>query len=154
MNKNIVSFLFKITTIIAIIITGVTSCKSDPKTPEKTQMQAVMEVHDAVMPKMGTIGRLVKELGVKKDSLSAAKNPDTTQIKMLDKGLDSLKSGHKQMMDWMKNFGIQFTADEILKGKKLTAAKKEALNKEAVKVAQMEATINGSIIFGEKLLEN
>ncbi|MCW1952580.1 MAG: hypothetical protein KIH80_000180 [Flavobacteriia bacterium] len=152
MNKNIISSICKATAIIAVIITGLSSCKSDPKKPEKTQMQSVMEVHDAVMPKMGTIGRLVKELGTKKDSLSALESPNKIAIQKIEIGLDSLKNGHKLMMDWMKDFGSQFTAEEILKGKELSAEKKIALDKEAIKVAKMEAAINGSIDFGEALL--
>jgi len=142
---------------IVLLTLTIMSCKTEPKNSEKaaekTQMQAVMGVHDAVMPKMGAIGRLVKELGQEKDSLLAISPVDQNGIATLEQGIDSLKAGHKQMMDWMKDFGAQFTAEEILKGKALSAAKKEALAIEAVKVANMEAAINGSIENAENLLE-
>ncbi len=153
MNKSIRPSFLKAFPIFALIIFGLASCKPEPKAPEKTQMQAVMEVHDAVMPKMGTIGKLVKELGLKKDSLNGFEAPDQEAIENIEKALDSLKAGHKFMMDWMKDFGSQFTAEEILKGKELSPEKKIALSKEVIKVAQMEAAINGSISFAEMVLE-
>ena len=131
----------------------ISSCKTEPKAAEKTQMQRVMEVHDAVMPKMGAIGRLVKELGAKRDSLIGLERTDSIHIAALGKGIDSLKGGHKKMMDWMKDFGAQFTAEEILKGKALTATKTEALAQEAIKVSKMEAAITGSIGYAESLLK-
>lgn len=142
----------KITLLFVIIILGLNSCKTEKKAPEKTQMQSVMEVHDAVMPKMGSIGRLVKELNTRKDSLLALESPSQQTIETLNQGLDSLKGAHKKMMDWMKGFGSQFTPEEILKGKTLTPEKKILLKQESIKVRDMEASVNGSISNAEYLL--
>jgi len=51
----------------------------------------------------------------------------------------------------MKDFGGNFTADEILKGKALNAEKKSILEQEATKVKEMEAAIIGSIQYAEQL---
>lgn len=145
-------------TLVTVFIFTLSACKTEPKTPKKTQMQEVMDVHDAVMPKMGSIGRLVKELGIKRDSLKMIKvqleGSHETELVLMTQGIDSLQNAYKQMMDWMKDFGSQFTAEEILKGKALTKDKKAALFLEAKKVGAMEASVNGSILNAEELLSS
>ena len=45
------------------------SCKEEKKAPEgSSQMEEVMAIHDEVMPKMGTIGKLVGDLKAKVDT--------------------------------------------------------------------------------------
>ena len=73
------------------------------------------------------------------------------KIIALSTGVDSLQKAHKKMMTWMKDFGGNFTADEILKGKALNAEKKSILEQEAIKVKEMEAAIIGSIQYAEQL---
>ena len=54
---------------VLIISTTFSSCKEVKKAPEgPTQMEKVMAIHDEVMPKMGTIGKLVGELKAKVDT--------------------------------------------------------------------------------------
>jgi hypothetical protein len=55
------------------------------------------------------------------------------------------------MMTWMKDFGSNFTAEEILKGKALSPEKQLILEQEAIKVNEMEASIIGSIQYAEQL---
>ncbi len=122
------------------------SCKEEEKKPETlTQMKEVMAIHDEVMPKMGTIGKLVSELKPKADS--------TEKGIVYDKAMKDLQAAHKSMMDWMKGFGDRFTSDEILNGAALTEQKQEWLNEEEKKVKALKLQINNSIENAEKLLE-
>jgi len=122
------------------------SCKEEEKKSEtRSQMKEVMAIHDEVMPKMGTIGKLVSELKPKVDS--------TEKGIAYDKAMKDLQAAHKSMMDWMKGFGDRFTSDEILNGAALTEQKQEWLNEEEKKVKALKLQINNSIENAEKLLE-
>lgn len=109
-------------------------------------MKQVMAIHDEVMPKMGTIGKLVSQLDEKitndpaSDSLADAR--------------EDLKAAHKAMMDWMKGFGERFDGDEILKGKALTPEKQKWLDEEEAKVKALRDQINTSISRAQELLKN
>ena len=53
----------KLTLILSVVIAVAYSCKDENK--ENSQMKGVMAIHDEVMPKMGTIGKLVAQLDEK-----------------------------------------------------------------------------------------
>lgn len=137
----------------SIVLIGLYACKTEEKKDTPSLMKEVMSVHDAVMPKMGTIGKLVKVLNQQKDSLLEVSPSEEIVLKMdaLSKGVDSLQSAHKKMMTWMKDFGRNFTAEEILKGKALSPEKQLILEQEAIKVNEMEASIIGSIQYAEQI---
>ncbi|AEM70098.1 hypothetical protein Murru_1052 [Allomuricauda ruestringensis DSM 13258] len=121
------------------------SCKEEKKTTEgPSQMEKVMAIHDEVMPKMGTIGKLVGELKPKVDSTETGQ-----QYEIAMKGL---QDAHKTMMDWMKDFGDRFNHEEILNGKELSEEKQRWLDEEEEKVKVVKEKINGSIAKAEALL--
>ncbi|TJY35796.1 hypothetical protein [Pontimicrobium aquaticum] len=132
--------------LLAVLITVVTSCKNtENETKELTRMERVIAVHDEVMPKMGTIGRLISQLEPKVDS---------TEIGMQYKAAkDDLEEAHTYMMDWMKGFGERFDGDEILEGKTLSKEKEVLLIEEEKKVNIMKDMINNSITKAEALLK-
>lgn len=131
---------------MALAVVLFLSCKEEEKKPETlTQMKEVMAIHDEVMPKMGTISKLVSELKPKVDS--------TETGMAYDKAMKDLQAAHKSMMDWMKGFGDRFTSDEILNGASLSEQKQEWLNEEEMKVKELKLQINNSIDKAEKLLE-
>ena len=136
-----------------LLALSLVSCKMEEKKAQPTLMKEVMQVHDAVMPKMGTIGKLVKVLNEKKDSLLLLNNHSLMdqRIKDYSTGVDSLQKAHKKMMTWMKDFGAHFTADEILKGKALSLEKQRILEEQAIKVKEMESAILGSIEYAKRL---
>lgn len=140
------SNLLILTAILSLIIV---SCKEDPKPKQvnesPSKMEEVMAIHDEVMPKMSTIGKLVAELKPKADS--------TEQGLPYLTAMTDLQDAHKSMMDWMKGFGDRFDSDEILRGKELSPEKKVWLLEEEVKVKALRDQINGSIDNAEKLLE-
>ncbi|WP_420320613.1 hypothetical protein [Flagellimonas sp.] len=123
------------------------SCKQQPKVPEgPTQMEQVMAIHDEVMPKMGTLGKLVAEMKSKVDSTDTGKK--------YEKAMLDLQAANRSMMDWMRDFGLRFDSDEILEGKALTEEKQQWLNEEEVKVKALREQINSSIEKAEALLDS
>lgn len=136
----------KYATLTTLILVIFMSCKEkENKSESLTQMKQVMAIHDEVMPKMGTIGKLVGELKPKVDSTE-------TGI-AYEMAMKDLQAAHKSMMDWMKGFGDRFTSDEILNGAELTKEKQMWLNEEEKKVIALKKQINTSIENAEKLLE-
>ncbi|MEO9512405.1 MAG: hypothetical protein ABJN84_02785 [Flavobacteriaceae bacterium] len=109
-------------------------------------MEQVMAIHDEVMPKMGTLGKLVGELKRKIDT--------TERGQQYEGAMKDLQAANKSMMDWMMGFGDRFDSDEILDGKELTEEKQKWLNEEEVKVKALRDHINSSIEEAEELLNN
>ncbi len=130
--------------VLAFILISV-SCKQGKKTSEgPTQMEKVMAIHDEVMPKMGTIGKLVGELKPKVDS--------TEMGQQYEVAMKDLQEANTAMMDWMKDFGDRFNHEEILNGKELSEEKQRWLDEEEEKVKVVKEKINGSIARAEALL--
>jgi len=109
-------------------------------------MELVMQIHDEVMPKMGTLGKLVGELNPKIDSTEVGQKYEAA--------VKDLQESHKSMMTWMRGFGERFDSDEILNGKRLTPQKQEWLNDEEEKVKALREQINSSIEKAENLLKD
>lgn len=103
-----------------------------------------MAIHDEVMPKMGTLGKLVGQLKPMADSLGM----ESVEFK----AMKDLQEANRSMMDWMQGFGDRFDADEILNGKDLSDEKKKWLLEEEEKVKQVKENINSSIANAEKIL--
>lgn len=140
--------------ILTVLLLGI-SCKQNQEDKENTtepsaqkasvtQMKEVMAIHDEVMPKMSTIGRLVGELKSQVDSTEVGQQ---YEVAMKD-----LQDAHKTMMDWMKDFGNRFNYEEIINGKELSEEKKQWLDEEEEKVKVVKEKINGSIERAEALL--
>lgn len=130
-----------------VIVTANISCKDEKKEDGKasnSQMERVMAIHDEVMPKMSTMGKMVGDLSAKEDSTELG-----LQYTSAKKGL---QDAHKAMMDWMQGFGNRFDSDEILNGKTLTEQKQIWLDEEEEKVKALREQINTSIANAEKLL--
>jgi len=121
-----------------------TACKESKTTQEPSKMEHVMSIHDEVMPKMGTLGKLVGQLKPMADSLGA----ESVEAK----AMKDLQEANKSMMDWMQGFGDRFDADEIMNGKELSDEKKAWLNEEEEKVQQVKENINSSIERAEEIL--
>jgi hypothetical protein len=133
--------------LFAVLVMAI-SCKEDKKSianPNTEQMEKVMAIHDEVMPKMGTIGKLVAELKPKVDS--------TEMGMQYEKAMKDLQTSHQSMMDWMRGFGDRFDSDEILNGKALTEQKQKWLDEEEVKVKALKEEINSSIERAEAVLK-
>lgn len=143
-NKSMFKHLHQLSLILILLFS--LACKQEKKAEEgPTQMEEVMMVHDEVMPKMGTLSKLVAELKAKVDTTSTGMEYETA--------MKDLQNSNKLMMDWMMGFGDRFDSDEILNGKELTAQKLEWLDEEQKKVNALKEQINSSIERAEKLLK-
>ncbi|PXX31541.1 hypothetical protein C7972_101378 [Arenibacter sp. ARW7G5Y1] len=129
---------------LSVLIAVAYSCKDQNN--DNSQMKNVMAIHDEVMPKMGTIGKLVSQLDEK--ITNDASSDDYVAAR------EELKVAHKAMMDWMKGFGDRFDGDEILNGKALTEEKQKWLDEEESKVKALKDQINSSIGQAEELLKD
>jgi hypothetical protein len=121
-----------------------TSCKETKKTEKPSKMEHVMSIHDEVMPKMGTLGKLVGQLKPMADSLGA----ESAEFK----AMKDLQEANRSMMDWMQGFGDRFDSEEIMNGKELSDEKKQWLKEEEEKVQQVKENINASIERAEEIL--
>lgn len=134
--------------IVIALFTTLISCGETPKKEEATadpySMQAVMAVHDEIMPKMGQIAKLSGQLKPLADA-----NPEGPEAAVVM----ALKESHDAMMTWMKEIGETFTHEEIMKGAKLSEQKKEALKLEAEKIAEVKRLMLESIAKAEALLQ-
>lgn len=97
---------------------------------ETSEMQQVME-------KMPGLVKLVNNL-----QTAAQSSEDKAKYEL---AIEDLRGANKSMMNWMVGFGERFDADEMMKGKELTAQKKEWLQEEKIKVIALEEEIDGSL---------
>ncbi|SRX54505.1 hypothetical protein [Aequorivita sp. CIP111184] len=116
-----------------------------PVNTEVTQMQRIVAVHDALMPKMSTIGELSGKIQASID----VENPDDEKVSVLN----DLKAANADMMEWMKDFGKNFTFEEINKGAPLSEEKQELLKSYEKSVNQLQEQMNTAIENGNKLIE-
>lgn len=132
---------------IALALGTVLSCKEQKKEEvEPTQMQHVMAIHDEVMPKMGTLGKLVAQLKSKVDT--------TANGEAYQQAMEDLQRANTSMMDWMADFGNRFDSDEIMNGKALSDEKQQWLDEEETKIKNVREQINNSIKRAEELLRS
>jgi hypothetical protein len=130
--------------ILSAALTG--GCKDEKRSEHgSSQMEEVMAIHDEVMPRMNTIGKLVEQLKPMADSTEAGQQ---YELAMKD-----LQAAHKAMMEWMRGFGNRFDSGEILDGKPLSEEKQQWLDEEEEKVKALREKINSSIARAEAVLE-
>lgn len=134
----------KILLLFAVILCSA-ACKEEKKAPENTTlMNQVMAIHDEVMPKMSTVGKLIEELNRK--ATTAEKAP------RYKAAIQDLQAANTAMMEWMENFSDRFDSEEILNSKTLTARKQAWLREEEEKVKILREQIHTSIKNAEALL--
>ncbi|MBT8184406.1 MAG: hypothetical protein KJN76_06175 [Eudoraea sp.] len=131
--------------IAVLIFSLVYSCKESTNPNTVSQMKQVMNIHDEVMPKMGTMAKLAGELSSKEDSTSIGQEYVTARRE--------LQAARDSMMRWMQDFGNKFDTDEIMNGKELIPQKQEWLNEEEERMKRIRDQINTSIESAESLLD-
>ncbi|GAA4274942.1 hypothetical protein U6A24_12515 [Aquimarina gracilis] len=108
-------------------------------------MENVISIHDEVMPKMGEISSLIKDLEPK---------IDTTQTgKSYAKAQQDLKDSYDFMMTWMSDFSEKFPHDEGEMETKDISSQIKLLKEEEVEVRELRDQINSSIDNAKRLLE-
>ncbi|MGI9549913.1 MAG: hypothetical protein ACR2MT_01835 [Aurantibacter sp.] len=111
---------------------------------ETTEMQQVIAKHDELMEKMPGLVKLINKL-----QTAAQNSEDQAKYEL---AIEDLRTANKSMQNWMIGFGKRFDADEMMKGKKLTAQKKEWLQEEKTKILVLDKEINNSIDEAKTLL--
>ncbi|TYP72806.1 hypothetical protein [Aquimarina intermedia] len=125
------------------------SCDSLSKEEEAfdKKMQEIIDVHDEVMPKMGEMSALIKNLESKIDTTNATRNYKQAQ--------QNLKDGYDFMMEWMSDFSQKFPHDD--KNKELSNeelnVKMKILEQEEVEVKELRDQINSSIQNAKSVLK-
>jgi hypothetical protein len=93
------------------------ACEEKPKETD-VLYKKVMEVHDEIMPKMGDIMKLKKQLKEKLAELDTATEIDRAKIDDIERAIADLDNSHEEMMGWMRQFDRDFEGmvnEEILK---------------------------------------
>lgn len=127
------------------------SCGENKKASKEKQkydrsIDDILEVHDEVMPKMGTLGSLIDETEAK---------IDTTEIGREFKKVNrELKNAHDFMMNWMKDFGGKFpnALKDTTYSQEEYKRREPILIQEKEEVREMKNRVNQSIEEAQKLL--
>ncbi|MFT4664026.1 MAG: hypothetical protein ACI8YQ_000819 [Polaribacter sp.] len=144
-----IKFNNTVTLLIAVLFLFMSSCTNNSSSAEsKTKAdskidlayKAVMAVHDEVMPEMGTIHRLRKQIGGKIHAGVPKEEDKEAMVKMM-KTLDVADEG---MMSWMAEFKMPKKESEE---KQL-----EYLKSEQAKIDKVSKEMFGAIEEAEKLL--
>jgi len=140
-------FFIPVLTIIASLL--IFSCNQLSKEEQEFDalMQKVIDVHDEVMPKMGTMSSLIKDLESKIDTTAVGQSHAKAQ--------KELKDSYDFMMDWMEDFTSKFPHGEENKADDMEkfTAKMKTLQEEEIEVNKLKDQINSSIDNAKKLLE-
>ena len=111
-------------------------CLGESKSETDLLFQEIMDAHDEVMPKMGKIRNLEKQL-----KSAALTFPDSTELSRQAK---NLASANEAMMSWMRNFNNDFQGSN--------EEKKEYLLDQKMQVYQVKELMNSSILKSEELM--
>lgn len=142
--------LFTLNLFIAFFI--LTSCTETQPEEAKVfdqKMTETIAIHDEVMPEMSRITNLIQTLESQVDSTNA----NLYKPVILD-----LKTGHDKMMEWMKDFGDDFSKTEINDGIKLNnvdslKSRLEVLENSKKQAEDMKNHIQEAIKKAERILK-
>lgn len=132
---------------LMITLFATIGCSTKPKeddqekVSEKSLYDQVMDIHDEVMPSMGELNRLKREL---KDKVE--KSPDLVEEKRkeMEETILTIESASKSMMVWMREFN-----PEDYEGEELT----KYLQSEMKRVQQVKETMLEALEKGRKVNE-
>ncbi|MEM9337295.1 MAG: hypothetical protein AAGA66_01095 [Bacteroidota bacterium] len=115
---------------------------TNEKVDLKTLKDEVFDIHDAVMPKMGDLRRVRKDLVLKADSIQEF-NQEKAQS--LTKASDQIAAANESMMDWMRNFNPDFegTYQEVL----------DYLNEQKAGITKVRDDMEAALKEGKEIIE-
>ena len=119
-----------------------TSVDSQADPIEALKKQAI-EIHDEVMPKMGTLKDLQKQLNENKAALLAS-GLSEEQISGM---VVQLMKADKDMMDWMRNYNTQVTRAQ-------EAASPEIMEAQIKAISEVRDLTNSAIAQAEEALQS
>lgn len=96
--------MIRVIYLIAAAAMVLSACSQEKKLEDEL-FKEVMDIHDEVMPEMGTLRSLSKSIQVKIDSLEMdSVNYDDTKRSELEQLVKKLKEAKESMMEWMRQF--------------------------------------------------
>lgn len=103
--KHRISVMNRFSLLTLIFSLVLFSCSKD-KAKEDELFNQVMEIHDEVMPEMGSLMKLTKQLKVELDSVMSLEKTDSEQQRIIKitELISGLESANDLMMDWMRSF--------------------------------------------------
>lgn len=133
---------------VAILLTALACTTNNTNNTDKAKEQEelynqVMSVHDEVMPKMGELNAMARDLK------GLTELPDSTKINV-SAVVTNLDNAHEGMMAWMGGFQ---TLDKIKMEGKSHEEILAYLNEELVKVEAVKTNMLSSMTEGKSLLE-
>ncbi len=134
--KNLLSSL--------LIVLLVSSCGEGYDT--QAEMDKVMAIHDEVMPKMGQVMKLKKQILQKADESS-----DSTEVNELRDLASDLDKANDGMMVWMRQWSK--SANPHIEEKTDVESRKAFFASQMEKVTQVKTDINSSISKAEEALQ-
>lgn len=132
----------KLVILVAIALLSIITACNQKNQVEKLKAE-VMAIHDEVMPEMGTLMNLQKEL---KDRISHLHTTDKSMADSLNRLVSQLEEADETMMQWMRNYKDpspemgEEEALEYLKSKKESIT--EVKNKINTSKATAQAVLN------------
>ncbi len=130
-----------ISTLGLLLIIGCQPAKTD-QVDLKALKNEVFDIHDEVMPKMGDLRRVRKELMLKADSL---RETDSTKAQFLLAASNQIGAANEGMMVWMRNFNPDSTGtyqEEL-----------DYLNQQKKGIIKVRDDMNSSLVEGKKILK-
>jgi uncharacterized protein YukE len=117
---------------------------ASPVEQQEEAWAKMMEVHDAVMPKMAEMNRASRELKALAEGLE-----DKTQLELINNAVENLEAASEGMMAWM---------GELKQPKKLREEKSheeimDYLNAETEEITQVQEDMLSSLEQGQVLLK-
>ncbi len=126
-----------------LFVTVLVACGPSKEDQIKEIKNQAIEVHDEVMPLMGNLRSVRKDLMLIADSISTS---DSLKASILNEKAAEIAAANEGMMQWMRNFEPEFEGSE---DEKIEYFKGQKISIEKVKVDMLEA-----LDSGQKVLEN
>ena len=123
------------------------SCEPSLTEQNKQKRAEVIAVHDEVMPKMGALKNMEKEVQAKIEELEMSENPDSTELENLKALAYDLNAAYEGMFVWMRQYSIE---DEGKSPEEI----KVYLEEQMVKVNEVNAAIKAALEKAEEVIKD
>lgn len=133
---------------LSVISLSVFSCQNPQQEEIKTLKSNAIELHDAVMPRMGEISELSSQLKAFREQLLSDTTDSATAVRVtISKQIETLDAAYEGMMEWMNTYEPGFENEHSADSSIAYYTKqKEAIN-------TVKSNIEESIDEAGKLLE-
>ena len=135
-----------------LVLLSVVVLSCDKKIPKEKHeydkaISEILEVHDEVMPQMGTLSSLIKKTEAKIDTTAEGK-----KFKHVN---ENLKEAHEFMMTWMVEFGDEFpnALKDTLYSIEEYKKREPKVENEKQKVQEMKSLVFNSMEKAQSLLQ-